>query len=281
MACPYLSRRDHTFYLVPASAIVRDHNVERMSRLETPTWDDVCPTEIVVLRGRDCHGQTVHTWCVRLCFAVDGITRAGDQWGDGFQLHSSFLTPLPASVRRDLICALEGEGSLRTSALLTRCRDAVSAGRLDARASGWQSVHEEPDALPEGHPELPWMRRQMRYALRVAEAVTYNSLAQGQVVDGFESAPPSPLRADANAESANAVRAVDATDVAEVVEASEAFEAVETAQRPTRPSKRARVLEEARALQDILEEMANKQTGQEWPYLKASNHLKALVHASV
>ena len=249
MACPYLSRRDRTFFLVPASAVVRDHNVQRLSHLPMPTWSDVCPSEIVVLRGSDAGGHTVHTWCVRLAFAVDGGVRTGVDTDEIEQLYSSFLTPLPARVRRELIRLLEAEAPLRSSALLTRCMDAATAGRLDARASGWKSVHEAPGTLPEGHPELPWMRRQVRYALQAAEAVTANSAALA-LSSGGESEPPSPLHP-----------------------ASE--------DAPTLPpAKRQRVLSEARALQDLLEEMANKQKGQEGRYLAASGHLKALVDAS-
>lgn len=258
MACPYLSRRDRTFFLVPASAVVRDHNVQRLSRLPMPTWGDVCPSEIVVLRGRDAGGHTVHTWCVRLTFAVDGGVRTGVDTDEIEQLYSSFLTPLPARVRRDLIRLLEAEAPLRSSALLTRCMDAATAGRLDARGSGWHSVHElaapRPGTLPEGHPELPWMRRQVRHALQAAEAVTHNSAALALSSSGeSESEPPSPLHP-----------ASDGGDDAPALP----------------PAKRQRVLSEARALQDLLEEMANKQKGQEGRYLAASGHLKALVDAS-
>ena len=56
----------------PSDAVVRDHNVEHMSRLATPAWEDLDASEVVVLRGRDQHNELVHTWCVRLAFAVDG-----------------------------------------------------------------------------------------------------------------------------------------------------------------------------------------------------------------
>ena len=272
MACPYLSRRDRTFYVVPSDAVVRDHNVEHMSRLATPAWEDLDASEVVVLRGRDRHNELVHTWCVRLCYAIDRGNE--DAAARRTQLRSTFLMPMPSAVRRALIARLRMSGAhMQSSALLTSCMAGAASGRLDPYKSGWPSVHDDPSSAQmresvgaHGHNWPAWMRWQVRHALSAARAVESNSSLHES-------------DADADADESDS----EATEVDMDAFAEEDEE--ENLQPPSplelRPSKRARVLHEARALQELLEEMVNGQNaGKEGCYLAASGHLKALVDAT-
>jgi hypothetical protein len=281
MACPYLSRRDRTFYVVPQRCVVRDHRVERMSHLAAPTWLDIDASEVVVLRGLDRNLNAVHTWCVRLCYAINGSPRRDEV--DAMPCMSTFLLPMPTAIRQRLVSRLRATGRMQTSSLLTSCMDPEvgGPGRLDPYLSGWVDVHRAPD-IPDGVPRdgaplrhswAAWMRRQLRHAMAAAQAVDAGTWA-----DGREDESDGDADADADADLDGA-SASDSEDTEYQYEsADDNGEEEGEAAEPARPTKRARVMQEARALQELLEEMEPK-VG-EGRYLAAANRLKAIVDAA-
>ena len=281
MACPYLSRRDRTFYVVPQRCVVRDHRVERMSHLAAPTWLDIDASEVVVLRGLDRNLNAVHTWCVRLCYAINGSSRRGEV--DAMPCMSTFLLPMPTAIRQRLVSRLRATGTMQTSSLLTSCMDPEvgGPGRLDPYLSGWVDVHRAPDipdsvprdGAPLRHSWAAWMRRQLRHAMAAAQAVDAGTWA-----DGREDESDGDADADADADLDGA-SASDSEDTEYQYEsANENGEEEGEAAEPAQPTKRARVMQEARALQELLEEMEPK-VG-EGRYLAAANRLKAIVDAA-
>ena len=165
MACPYLPRRDRTFSSCQRARWCAITTCSGSRTTRCPRGATSPPTRSWCCAGatRRPHGAHV----VRAIGVQDRRRRAPGATPTSEQLYSSFWAPLPAArVRRGADPIARGRGAAAPSALLTRCMDAATAGRRDARASGWKSVHEAPGTLPEGHPELPWMRRQV--ALRAA-----------------------------------------------------------------------------------------------------------------
>jgi hypothetical protein len=117
------------------------------------------------------------------------------------------------------------------------------------------------------------MRRQLRHAMAAAQAVDAGTWA-----DGREDESDGDADADADADLDGA-SASDSEDTEYQYEsADDNGEEEGEAAEPARPTKRARVMQEARALQELLEEMEPK-VG-EGRYLAAANRLKAIVDAA-
>jgi hypothetical protein len=248
MGEPYLSARTRTFFIVPPGAMVRDHRVERLASFAEPTWAHACPQEIVVVRGVSSDGRPTHAWCLRLWHKV----AAPPLLGEG--LRSCFLAPIPKAVRRGIAARLRADPLLAESALLGECLVGALTRRLDPRASGWTSVHDEdaPDVVQRfGVASLSGRD----YPLWLCQQVSAARRAVRQLSGGVEEGGEEEMDDSAGSPDSGSSRPVTVAT----------------------PQRRARILAAAHALQDMLEEM-EPNVG-EGRYLAASNRLQALVDA--
>ena len=247
----YLSRGHRCFFWVPASAVMRDHNVSNLAYAALPRWASVLPAEIIVLRGKSRKGDDVFEWCVRLSHPL---------FPYHLSVHGSsapfvfFLVRVPRRAVEHLVTRMSASPAQRQSQLLQLYM--AHRGKVDPEQSGWlreMSLEEQASLHPELHPEaqvfpkarwaVSWLHAQVCAALRTVVTIV-------------------PVHADGDA--------LGPHDQAAVVSSHRCSEEQHQLLRS--------LLDHAHSLQSLLDEHTDEFS--EGLYLKASNQLKVLAQTA-